>query len=118
MPKVLVVDDAQFMRMRCSKMLSANGYDVIEASNGLEAVEQFKAERPDGILLDITMPEMDGLEALREIKQIDPNARVTMLTALGQQSVVMEAIKAGARDFIVKPFEQDRVLAAVQKMLG
>ncbi len=118
MAKVLVVDDAQFMRMRCTKLLTANGYDVVEAENGREAVERYKEEQPDGVLLDITMPEMDGLEALREIKRLDPHARVTMLTALGQQSVVMEAIKAGARDFVVKPFEQDRVLAAVQKMIG
>jgi len=118
MPKVLVVDDAQFMRMRCAKLLTSHGYEVVEAENGREAVERYKEEKPDGVLLDITMPEMDGLEALREIKRIDPHAKVAMLTALGQQSVVMEAIKAGARDFVVKPFEQDRVLAAVQKMVG
>ena len=82
-----------------------------------EAVEQYQAENPDAVLMDITMPEMDGLAALKAIREIDPQARVAMLTALGQQGVVIEAIKAGARDFVVKPFDRDRVLNAVEKML-
>ena len=118
MAKVLIVDDAQFMRMRCAKLLEKNGFDVVEAENGRLAVEMYQQTRPDAVLMDITMPEMDGLTALKEIRQIDPKARVAMLTALGQQGVVIEAIKAGARDFIVKPFEQDRVLEALQKLLS
>jgi two-component system chemotaxis response regulator CheY len=118
MAKVLIVDDAQFMRMRCAKLLEKNGFDVVEAENGRLAVEMYQQVRPDAVLMDITMPEMDGLAALKEIRQIDPKARVAMLTALGQQGVVIEAIKAGARDFIVKPFEQDRVLEALQKLLS
>ena len=118
MPKVLVVDDAQFMRMRCAKLLEKNGFEVMEAENGRLAVEKYKDGKPDAVLLDITMPEMDGLAALKEIRAFDPQARVAMLTALGQQGVVIEAIKAGAKDFIVKPFEQDRVLEAIHKLLG
>ncbi len=118
MAKVLVVDDAQFMRMRAVKLLTQNGYECIEAENGIEAVDKFKSERPDAVMLDITMPDMDGLEALKQIQKIDSNAKVAMVTAMGQQSIVMEAIKAGAKDFVVKPFDPNRVLAAVQKMLG
>ena len=118
MPKVLIVDDAQFMRLRCARLLSEQGYDIVEAQNGREAVEVYQAERPDVVLMDITMPEMDGLAALRAIKQMDPEARIAMLTALGQQGIVLEAIKSGARDFVVKPFEPERVLAAVQRILA
>jgi two-component system chemotaxis response regulator CheY len=118
MPKVLIVDDAQFMRMRCAKLLEKNGFEVVEAENGRLAVEVYQQTKPDAVLMDITMPEMDGLAALKEIRQLDPQARVAMLSALGQQGVVIEAIKAGARDFIVKPFEQDRVLDALHKLLS
>ena len=118
MAKILVVDDAQFMRMRAVKMLTQNGYECIEAENGVEAVDKYKSEKPDAVMLDITMPDMDGLEALKQIQKIDSNAKVTMVTAMGQQSIVMEAIKSGAKDFVVKPFDPNRVLAAVQKMLG
>jgi len=117
MAKVLLVDDAAFMRMRCAKLLREEGHEVIEASNGREAVEMYQAARPDAVLMDITMPEMDGLEALRAIKAVDPNAQVAMLTAMGQQAIVIEAIKSGARDFVVKPFERERVLAAVAKLV-
>ncbi|HIQ04176.1 MAG TPA: response regulator [Anaerolineae bacterium] len=117
MARILIVDDAQFMRMRCARLLMENGYQVLEAQNGREAVEVYLQERPDAVLLDITMPEMDGLEALREIRRQDPQAQVAMLTALGQQSAVIEAVKAGARDFIVKPFQAERVLSAVKKMV-
>ncbi len=118
MATLLVVDDAAFMRMRCSKLLTESGYQVIEAENGLQAVKQYEAHRPDAVLLDITMPEMDGLTALREIRKLDPNAKVAMVTAMGQQSTVMEALKAGARDFVLKPFQSDRVLATVKKLVG
>jgi two-component system chemotaxis response regulator CheY len=118
MAKILVVDDAEFLRVRISKLLTSNGHEVIEADNGVNAVSTYRSGKPDAVLMDITMPEMDGLAALKEIRSGDPNARVVMLTALGQESVVLEAIKAGAKDFVVKPFEPDRVLAAIGKVLG
>ena len=118
MAKILVVDDAAFMRMRCSKLLSENGHEVVEAGTGREAVDQYKATSPDAVLLDITMPDMDGLSALKEIRAHDANARVAMVTAMGQQSIVMEALQAGAKDFVVKPFDADRVLAAVEKLVA
>lgn len=118
MAKILIVDDAAFMRMRCSKLLTEVGHEVIEASNGAEAVEKYKSSKPDGVLLDITMPKMDGIMTLQEIKKIDPNAQVAMVTAMGQRSMVMSALKAGAKDFIVKPFDGPRVLSTVEKLLG
>jgi len=117
-PKILVVDDAAFMRMRCSKLLTDNGYEVVEAENGLDAIAKYKESKPDAVLLDITMPEMDGLTALKEIRKVDPEAKVAMVTAMGQQSMIMDAIKSGAKDFVVKPFQPDRVLAAVKKLVG
>jgi two-component system chemotaxis response regulator CheY len=118
MAKVLLVDDAAFMRMRCAKLLQEEGHEVVEAANGREAIEMYQSAHPDAVLMDITMPEMDGLEALRAIKSLDANAKVAMLTAMGQQAIVIEAVKCGARDFVVKPFERERVLAAVQKLVG
>lgn len=118
MTKILVVDDAEFLRVRISKMLVETGYEVIEAENGQLAVNAYKAQKPDVVLMDITMPEMDGLTALKEILSGDSSAKVIMLTALGQESVVLEAIKSGAKDFIVKPFERDRVVGALQKLVG
>lgn len=118
MVKLLLVDDAQFMRMRCAKILIENGYEVMEAENGLRALEVYQQATPDGVLMDITMPVMDGLEALKEIKNLDPEAKVIMLTALGQESVVMDAIKSGAKDFIVKPPDKDRLLASIKKIIG
>ena len=118
MAKILVVDDAAFMRMRCSKLLTENGYEVVEAENGLDAIAKYKESKPDAVLLDITMPEMDGLTALKEIRKVDPEAKVAMVTAMGQQSMIMDAIKSGAKDFVVKPFQPDRVLAAVKKLIG
>jgi two-component system chemotaxis response regulator CheY len=118
MAKILVVDDAAFMRVRATKVLEDAGHEVAQAENGLEAVKQYAAWRPDAVLLDITMPEMDGLEALKEIRKIDPNARVAMVTAMGQQAIVMEALRAGAKDFVLKPFQPERVLAALKKILA
>jgi two-component system chemotaxis response regulator CheY len=117
MAKILIVDDAEFLRVRISKMLVSNGHEVTEANNGVVAVASYKSSRPDAVLMDITMPEMDGLAALKEIRAHDSNARVVMLTALGQETVVLEAIKAGAKDFVVKPFQPDRVLNAISKAL-
>lgn len=118
MTKVLVVDDAKFMRVRLTKLLSSQGFDVLEAENGEEAVKAYKEAKPDAVLMDITMPEKDGLEALKEIRESDPKARVIMLTALGQESMVVQAVQAGARDYVVKPFDPDRVMSALQKVLG
>jgi two-component system, chemotaxis family, chemotaxis protein CheY len=119
MARVLVVDDAAFMRKVLSDALAGGGHEVVgEASNGLEAVAQFTALNPDVTTLDITMPEKDGLEALREILAAQPGARVIMCSALGQESKVLESIKAGAKDFVVKPFQPDRVLEAVNKALA
>lgn len=117
MATILVVDDAAFMRMRMSKILSEAGYEVIQAENGLDAIDKYRASKPDAVLMDITMPEMDGLTALKEIKKLDAGARVAMVTAIGQQQVVMEALQSGARDFVVKPFQPERVLEAVEKLL-
>ncbi len=118
MARILIVDDAAFMRMRAARLLTDAGHEVIEAENGRMAVEMYQKEHPDAVLMDITMPEMDGLEALAEIKKVDPAARVAMLTAMGQQPIVLDAIKRGARDFVIKPFQPDRVLAAVAKLLA
>ncbi len=118
MSTIMIVDDAAFMRMRCARLLTENGYEVVEAENGAQAVKKYQDIRPDGVLMDITMPEMDGLEALANIRRFDPSAKVAMLTAMGQQSIVIEALKAGAKDFIVKPFQSDRVLSAVKRMVG
>ncbi|MEG0254334.1 MAG: response regulator [Vagococcus sp.] len=115
--KVLIVDDAVFMRMKLKDILEKNGYEVVdEAQNGLEAIEKYKATQPDLVTMDITMPEMDGVEALKEIKAFDANAKVLMCSAMGQQSMVMDAIRAGAVDFIVKPFDSDRVIKALDKV--
>jgi two-component system chemotaxis response regulator CheY len=118
MAKVLVVDDAAFMRVRAAKVLQDNGHEVLQAENGADAVRQYTQHQPDAVLMDITMPEMDGLAALKEIKKLDPTARVAMVTAMGQQAIVMEALKAGAKDFVLKPFQPDRVLGALQKLLA
>ncbi len=118
MTKIMVVDDAAFMRMKATKLLTENGYRVVEASTGAEAVSMYRKEKPDAVLLDITMPDMDGLTALKQIRAMDPNARIAMVTALGQQSVVIDALKSGAADFVVKPFVPDRVLGAIKKMVA
>ena len=116
--KVMVVDDAAFMRLRASKVLQDSGHEVLQAENGADAVRQYAQHHPDAVLMDITMPEMDGLEALKEIRKLDPSARVAMVTAMGQQAIVMEALRAGAKDFILKPFQPDRVLGALNKLLA
>lgn len=117
--RVLVVDDAAFMRMMVRDILTKNGYEVVgEAENGMKAVEKYNELHPDLTTMDITMPEMDGISAVKAIRKIDPNAKIIMCSAMGQQAMVIEAIQAGARDFIVKPFQADRVLEAVRKAVG
>jgi two-component system, chemotaxis family, chemotaxis protein CheY len=118
MARVLVVDDAAFMRKMVSDALAKGGHEVVgEASDGNEAVDRYRELRPEVTTLDITMPEKDGLAALQEIIALDPDARVIMCSALGQESKVLESIKIGAKDFVVKPFQADRVLGAVDKAL-
>ena len=117
--RVLIVDDAAFMRMMIKDILSKNGYEVAgEAENGLKAIDKYKELTPDLVLMDITMPEMNGIDAVKAIKGFDPGAKIVMCSAMGQQAMVIESIQAGARDFIVKPFQADRVLEAVRKVVG
>ncbi|MFZ2463316.1 MAG: response regulator [Caldibacillus thermoamylovorans] len=117
--RILIVDDAAFMRMMIKDILVKNGYEVVgEASDGAQAVEKFKELNPDLVTMDIMMPEVDGIAALKQIRAIDPNAKVIMCSAMGQQAMVIDAIQAGAKDFIVKPFQADRVLEAIKKTLS
>ena len=116
---ILNCDDAAFMRMMIKDILTKNGYNIVgEAENGAKAVEKYAELKPDLVLMDITMPEMDGIEALKKIKAADANASIIMCSAMGQQAMVIESIQSGAKDFIVKPFQADRVLEAVQKVVG
>ena len=117
--KVLIVDDAAFMRMMIKDILTKNGYEVVgEAADGIQAVEKYNELKPDLVTMDITMPEKDGIAALKEIKATNPSATIIMCSAMGQQAMVIDAIQAGAKDFIVKPFQADRVIEAIQKALG
>ncbi|MCR5177503.1 MAG: response regulator [Lachnospiraceae bacterium] len=117
--KILITDDAAFMRMMLKDILTKGGYEVVgEAENGQMAIDKFKELHPDLVTLDITMPELDGIGALKGIKAADPNAVCIMCSAMGQQAMVIESIQAGAKDFIVKPFQADRVISAVQKAIG
>ena len=116
---ILICDDAAFMRMMIKDILTKNGYTVCgEAENGLRAVEKYSELNPDLVLMDITMPEMDGIQALKKIKENDSSASVIMCSAMGQQAMVIESIQSGAKDFIVKPFQADRVIEAVKKVVG
>ena len=116
---ILICDDAAFMRMMIKDILTKNGYNIAgEAENGAKAVEKYAELKPDLVLMDITMPEMDGIEALKKIKAGDPNAMVIMCSAMGQQAMVIESIQSGAKDFIVKPFQADRGIEAVKKVIG
>ncbi|AIF43750.1 response regulator [Virgibacillus sp. SK37] len=117
--RILVVDDAAFMRMMIKDILVKNGFEVVgEAQDGAQAVEKYKELTPDLVTMDITMPEMDGITALKQIKEINKDAVIIMCSAMGQQAMVIDAIQAGAKDFIVKPFQADRVIEAIQKALG
>ncbi len=116
---ILIVDDAAFMRMMIKDILTKNGFEVLgEAENGAKAIEKYKELSPDLVIMDITMPEVDGIEAVKAIKSTNPEAKIIMCSAMGQQGMVIEAIQAGAKDFIVKPFQADRVVEAVKKALG
>ena len=116
---ILICDDAAFMRMMMKDILTKNGYGIAgEAENGVVAVDKYNETKPDLVLMDITMPEMDGIQALKKIRENDPSALVIMCSAMGQQAMVIEAIQSGAKDFIVKPFQADRVLEAVKKVVG
>lgn len=116
---ILICDDAAFMRMMIKDILTKNGYNIVgEAENGAKAVEKYAELKPDLVLMDITMPEMDGIEALKKIKAADANASIIMCSAMGQQAMVIESIQSGAKDFIVKPFQAERVLEAVKKVVG
>ena len=116
---ILICDDAAFMRMMIKDILTKNGYNVVgEAENGIKAVEKYNETKPDLVMMDITMPEMDGIQALKKIKEADAGALVIMCSAMGQQAMVIESIQSGAKDFIVKPFQADRVLEAVKKVVG
>ena len=115
---VMLVDDAAFMRMMLKDILGNNGYQIIgEAENGMVAVDKYSELKPDITIMDITMPEMDGLQAVKEIRTKDPQAKIIMCSAMGQQTMVIEAIQSGAKDFVVKPFQPERVLEAVGKAL-
>lgn len=117
--RILIADDAAFMRMVLKDMLEKGGHEVCgEAENGLQAVEKYRELKPDIVTLDITMPEMDGMEALRRIKELDSKAKVIMCSAMGQKKFVMDSIRAGALDFIVKPFQPSRVLETVRRVSG
>lgn len=117
--RILLVDDASFMRMMLKNILVGSGYEVVgEAENGAKAIEQYKALKPDLLIMDIIMPEMGGIDAVREIVKVNPSAKILMCSSMGQQSLVVEAIQAGAKDFIVKPFQPSNVLEAVKKALG
>lgn len=119
MAKIMVVDDAAFMRMMIKNTLTKTGYtDIVEAQDGAEAVTKYDEEKPDMVFMDITMPNMDGLQALKKIKESHPDAKIVMCTAMGQESMVVDAIKSGAKDFIVKPFNQERIVETVKTILG
>ncbi len=116
---IMIVDDAAFMRMMIKDILTKNGFIVSgEAGDGSAAIEKYKELKPELVIMDITMPEMDGIQAVREIKKIDSNANIIMCSAMGQQAMVIDAIQAGAKDFIVKPFQPERVIEAVKKALN
>ncbi len=116
---ILIVDDAAFMRMMIKDVLTKNNYEVVgEAENGKKGIEKYQELNPKLVIMDITMPEVNGIEAVKKIKEIDSEATVIMCSAMGQQAMVIEAIQAGAKDFIVKPFQADRIIEAVKKAIG
>lgn len=118
MAKIMVVDDAAFMRMKVSKLLLELGHQVVEVDNGRSALEKYKLEKPDIVLMDITMPEMDGITAVKELKLINPDVKIAMLSAMGQQQMVIEAVKAGAKDFVLKPFQTEKLISVIKRLLN
>ena len=119
MPKIMLVDDAAFMRMMEKDTLQKNGYtEIYEATDGAEAVEKYEEIKPDLVIMDITMPNMDGLEALKTIRSKNPDAVIVMCSAMGQEAMVIDALKSGAKDFIVKPFKPERLLQTVSNLIG
>ncbi len=118
MARIMVVDDSAITRLKCSRLLLERGHEVVEATNGVEALEKYQQSRPDAVLLDIAMPLMDGMMALREIKKIDPAARIAMVTAMGQRAIVLNALKEGARGFVVKPFRGGKMIDTVQRLIS
>jgi len=115
---VLVVDDAVVMRMMIKNILVKNGYEVVEAESGYEAVQKYKATRPDVVTMDMVMPEMDGIAALKQIIADDPEAKIIMCTSMGQQPLVVEAVQAGAKSFVMKPFQPPKILETIEKVLA
>lgn len=119
MKKILIVDDAAYMRMMLKEILVDHGYTVAgEASNGAEAVEKFRELKPDMVTMDITMPEMDGIEAVKKIRSFAPEAIIVMCSAMGQQNLVMKSLEAGAKDFVVKPFEPERIIQTLESIFA
>lgn len=119
MVRIMVVDDAMFMRKMLTDILVKQGYKVVcEASDGEEAIKQYMVHKPDLVTMDITMSTMDGISALRKLREVDPDVKVIICSAMGQQSMVLDAIKAGAKDFVVKPFKPERVVEAITKVLA
>ena len=119
MAGILITDDTAFMRMTLKNILSKNGFDIVgEAADGLEAVEKYRMEKPDLVTMDITMPNMDGIAAIKQIMSFDAGAKIIVCSAMGQKALVIEALSAGAKDFIVKPFQPERIVDAVQKVLN
>lgn len=119
MPRILITDDAAFMRMMLKDILTKGGYEIVgEAANGNESFEKYQQFKPDLVTMDITMPQCDGITALKQIMAADPSAKVIMCSAMGQQAMVIESIQSGAKDFVVKPFQPQRVLEAVKKLIG
>jgi two-component system chemotaxis response regulator CheY len=117
--RVLITDDTAFMRMTLRNVLEKNGYAVVaEAEDGVQAVEKYLEAKPDLVTMDITMPNMDGITAIKKIMENDPNAKIVVVSAMGQKALVIEALSSGARDFIVKPFQPERVIEALQKVVG
>lgn len=118
MPKILIADDTEFLRVQTARLLAVEGFSVVEADNGAKAIELFQTEKPDIVLMDISMPEKDGLVALKEILAAKPDAKVVMLSSLGEESLVLQAMRAGAKDYVVKPVEKERILGVIYKILG
>jgi two-component system chemotaxis response regulator CheY len=118
MPKVLIAEDVEILRVRAARALAVEGFTVIEAESGTQAVDLFQSEKPDVVFLDLAMPEKDGLTALKEILALKADTKVVILASQGQESLILQAIRAGAKDYIIKPFEKDRILGVLHKILG